>query len=68
MFAKHAVAKIQKLIQGQDIDYVLTNLQRITLTGRDKLHDYEKTNVYSLYKKFKAKYDEYKDKYKNSPT
>jgi hypothetical protein len=36
-FANFNVAERNKLIRGQDIAYVMKNLERITLTGRDKV-------------------------------
>jgi hypothetical protein len=68
IFANFNVTMINKLIKGQDIAYVLKNLQRITLTGRDKVPDSEMKSIENMYKLFKQKYDEYKDKYKTTPT
>lgn len=67
-FANFNVAERNKLIKGQDIAYVLKNLQRITLTGRDKVPDPEMKSIEAIYKLFKQKYDEHKDKYKTTPT
>jgi hypothetical protein len=44
-FANFNVAERNKLIKGQDIAYVLKNLQRITLTGRDKVPDPEMKSI-----------------------
>ncbi len=66
-FAFCNVAKINKLIQGQDINYVRKHLQKITLNGRDKVPDNEMSNVFNHYTAFKEKYDEHKEKYRKNP-
>jgi hypothetical protein len=66
-FANFNVALINKLIKGQDIAYVLKNLKRITLTGREDVPNIEKVSIEKMYNLFKKKYDQHKERYKVNP-
>ena len=46
---------------------MLKNLQKITLTGRDKVPDNEMNKLLELYMAFKKKYEELKEKYMSNP-
>jgi hypothetical protein len=61
------VAKRKKLTAAYDIHFVLKNLQKITLTGRDKVPDNEMKTLLDLYMVFKKKYEEFKEKYRSNP-
>jgi hypothetical protein len=68
VFSNFVTSMINKLISGKDINYVMKNLEKITLTGRAQMTPEQKTTVKDQFDIFKAKYEEYKAYYKANPS
>ena len=45
VFSSFVTSMINKLIQGKDINYVLENLEKIILTGREKMPEQHKATL-----------------------